>query len=718
MQLNGLTNNLKNGDKTLSTSYLQHIVELLRKEVETIKTQLNQVSTDFYEHDEKQREEVVTVDVTATNVTAEEVSANVLKGEVAYVPKVSAGDAMAEINFLQNAIESITDSFKINGHEVITDETFQGPFSYKGLVTELPEAANAGDVYIVSDTVYIYNGTDWDSFDMPIGTVSQTEFYGYKTQTNQAIDDLDSRVGALETTVPDIRHDLDIAVSTIGIHINTIDEALASKLDKNPVDDETYVRKNDEWVPLTDAANTVKHTVVVSEATEEEPEVDSIVDNSVDGVTIDSPHVNINTEDFRLNGGPIPQVNKFGLSKENVDPVSERVWYEYKYDIDPDVVKWPDSVRTLSNPYSGYSGVIRTLPCSRILTTRDYTYAWWPSLGINTSTILHSIDKNGKMKQLQTSTMAHQYPSMTRERQGMVALDPDYCPEGMENKMYIVLPLPYLAPLHGSAHPRFENSLEVYEYDNGDFVNVYKRVVPTTEMDFTQASLGSYNFHGGGKFLKRKEAQRMCYISPTSSTGGNQCIIIGCDRDSDPSDPFDPSKSILVQLPVEAPFCACNLLATDKAWYVLEDNTGRLMKILPNGSVSEIVLSATSFRAAFGNGIEYTDKNGKPAVGIYTFVASSGGKVEILFIEENDDNTTTITERALSYTYGGWSGNFRFMENDYYIFYTAAYGWGPGAAGGTGSTSEETDVNKRKLTYFDKQTLTLHTIDNFDANTG
>lgn len=714
MKLNGLTNNLKDNDKTLSNSYLQHIVELLRQEVETLAAKEAETETTLNDHIETQIEHVDTKIVNAS----ESVNTPVLNADEANITELNVSKINDKIHFLQDAINVVNTRLEYNGHEVVTDAAFTGPFVYRGTVTELPASSQAGDVYVMDGTVYISDGSTYASFDMPLGTVSREEYDNEVAAIEDALTIHNTAINELNETVSQTADNLTIYETTTDERLDAIEPALANKLDKNPEDDETYVRKNDEWVPLSDAANTVQHTVIVSEATEEEPEVDSIIDNSVDGVTIDSPHVNINTDDFRLNGGPIPQVNKFGLSKENVDPVSERVWYEYKYDIDPDIAKWPDSTRTLNSPYYGYNGVIRTLPCSQILTTRDYTYAWWPSIGINAVSLLHSIDKNGKMKMLQTSTMAHQYASMTRDRQGMVALDPDYCPEGMENKMYIVLPLPYLAPTHASSHPRFENSLEVYEYDNGDLANVYKRVVPTSEMDFTQASLGINNFHGGGKFLRRKDAQRMCYISPTSSTGGRQCFIIGCDRDSDPSDPFDPSKSILVQLPVEAPFCACNLLATDKAWYVLEDNTGRLMKILPNGSVSEIVLSAATFRAAFGNGIEYIDKNGKPAVGIYTFVASSGGKVEILFIEENDDNTTNITERALSYTYGGWSGNFRFMENDYYIFYTAAYGWSSGATSSTGSTSEETDVNKRKLTYFDKQTLTLHTIDDFDANTG
>ena len=696
MQLNGLTNNLKNGDKTLSTSYLQHIVELLRKEVEAIETQLNQVSTDFYEHDEKQQEEVDTVDVNATNVIAEEVTADVVNGGAVYTPKVSAGVSMAEINFLQNAIEAITDSFKINGHEVITDETFQGPFSYKGLVTELPETADAGDVYIVSDTVYIYNGTDWDSFDMPIGTVSQTEFYEYKTQTNQAIDDLDSRVVALETTVPGIREDLDIAVSTIGIHLNTIDEALANKLDANPVDDTTYVRKNDEWIPLSDAANTVKHTVQIDEETQ------SVIDNSTEGVSISSPKVDIVTEEFKVNGSDVPVAADFGLTKTETEP-AEKYWYNMEYYEDP-------SARTRNVNMSLFaSGVTQNqyhcrarLNQNCVLSTKDYTYvkAFTTNWG---NRILYSQDKNGKIKVLPTSREFAIYPNAFAQA-SMIAFNPEYCPEGFENKMWLV-------SLKNAEGTTVYQDRRIFEYDNGEYVgqdSIYWNDYLATPVEGFSVTGWSY-MTSGGKALRNKNIKRICYVGASTASGATFALIIGGYAD-DPLDEFDMKKSIFVTLPAPLPNGIINLYATDSAWYALEDNTGRIMKIQPNGIASEITLSNATLRACVANGFEYIDKNGRPAVAFSTFVAATSGALKHIFIEEGD--TTTCKEIDVpNMVYGGWSSSFyRFIENDYYIFWTSFCG----ANVGEGAISYDTAANHCKLVAYDKRSLTSRTIDFYD----
>lgn len=57
--------------------------------------------------------------------------------------------------------------------------------------------------------------------------------------------------------------------------------------------------------------------------------------------------------------------------------------------------------------------------------------------------------------------------------------------------------------------------------------------------------------------------------------------------------------------------------------------------------------------------------------------------------------------------YAGWSSAlWRFIENDYYIFWTSSMGYAA-----EGDNSFDSADNHKKLIYFDKKTLTLHIID-------
>ena len=154
MKLNGLTNNLAGNDKSLSNSYLSHIVELLRTEVANLTAKENALEEITTEHIETQKEVVDTKTVNAEKVNTASINDKVILTDV--------------VNVLAD--------LKVNGKDVLTEGAFQGPFTYKGIVAVLPENAEAGDVYITNDKVNIYNGTGWDEFVLPIGTISLAEY--------------------------------------------------------------------------------------------------------------------------------------------------------------------------------------------------------------------------------------------------------------------------------------------------------------------------------------------------------------------------------------------------------------------------------------------------------------------------------------------------------------------------------------------------------------
>ena len=193
MKLNGLTNNLKGNDQSLSNSYLSHIVELLRKELEALTVQFNELDKEATDHIETQKTLVKTVKVEAENIND-------------------------KINFLTNAIEMFG-SAKLNGHSILTDETFQGPFVYKGEVEALPEDANAGDVYIYDDKVSIYNGTSYDSFIIPVGMVSKAEYDADQVELKQYISTNTSDIAI-------VKEDVTQLAVNVGAEISKINEAI------------------------------------------------------------------------------------------------------------------------------------------------------------------------------------------------------------------------------------------------------------------------------------------------------------------------------------------------------------------------------------------------------------------------------------------------------------------------------------------------------------
>ena len=219
---------------------------------------------------------------------------------------------------------------------------------------------------------------------------------------------------------------------------------------------------------------------------------------------------------------------------------------------------------------------------------------------------------------------------------------------------------------------------------------------------------------GCGKGLRNKDINRICWVAKNvENQGGNYAIIFGGDKNSKPTDPFDPTKCIYVPLPATAYYSYDCMAATDSAWYLQENLTGRMMRITPNGQVVELNLTEKVTSCGF-NYIEYTDKNNRPAVAYYVQNPTSGGGQYALFLEEGDNGQVNFTERKVTSTAHTPSDNnwyaqqFKFMENSHYIFFTAECGASVSGSADYGSASM-----KNMLWYWDKKTLTTHAINNF-----
>ena len=661
MKLNGLTNNLKGNDQSLSNSYLQHIVELLRKELDSLTKQFNVLNAEATNHIETQKTVVETV-------------------------TVKAEDINGKIKFLSNAIEMFGTA-KLNGYNILTDETFQGPFTYKGEVETLPETANAGDVYIYDGKVSIYNGTSYDSFIIPLGVVAKNEYDADQLKVNQAISENKSDINTLKEDT------LQLATN-VGVEISNINTALENKVEKNPADDKVYVRKNNEWIEQSVANNTVEKVAG-----------DSVISNTVDGVTIDSPSVNINSNDIKVNGTTLTQADKFGLSV--TENTNENVtWYSYEYGRSN--VGSGDDVEY---GYCSNGGVDRLRQKENInqkyfIATKNYQYIkqsdsdTWAD--VHNFRVL-SMDSKGKIKNMYIPGSNQQYTTLNiPHATDFIAWNPQYVPEGLEDTVYMLYVDDDASHMHKAV---------LIEYDKGDFKKSYDLTPQLSEytgFTGTQYESTGWAYLGtGGKALRSKTIQRICVTIRDERYGSTQAVIIGGDKNSKVTDPFDPSKAMFIKLPATAYFGYYNMAATDSAWYLTENGTGRIMRITPNGRVTEYNLS-TTYKTTEFNYIEYTDKNGRPACAYHFHVDSTNGKVAVAFFEEKDDGGVNFVERNLSpMVHAGWSGAlWSFIENDYYIFWTSSMGWS-----GEGENSFDSAANHKKLIYFDKKTLTLHIID-------
>ena len=687
MKLNGLSNSLAGNDKSLSNSYLSHIVELLRQEVANLTAKENALEAITTEHIETQKEVVDTKTVNAEKVNTSSINDKII---------------------LSSVIDVLTE-LKVNGKDVLTESAFQGPFTYKGVVGALPDKATTGDVYITSsnDKVNIFNGTSWDEFILPVGTVSLAEYNRDRAEIFTEISNVQSDLNVTKEDLNTTKVTLNEAVIDIS-DINTkLETSLESKVDEAPIDDNSYVRKNGGWVDLTSADNTVKHTAGVS-----------IIENTEAGVKINSPKVEVTTGDFKINGSDLPEVNKLALSKTT--EVDNEYHYEIKFGRSPF-----DATSSVRPMYSGYctsvtagaTSIVRGAPEQFTVFTKNWQYTKWGDSetgnAANTDTInITAMDKDGNI-----NLIANNFYDWMKTNAGylqascFITFNQEYVPDGWDDTVYLFCTsIPYLVELKDG---KFSRKIDIYNNAGG-----------LKEQGYTPSEFGPNNARTvgltAGKGLRNKDIQRICFVCyDVDNVGGSWAIIIGGDRNSKLTDPFDPTKCIYMRLPSTAYYGYACMAATDSAWYLQENGTGRLLRITPNGQVLEIGLSQPVKSCGY-NYIEYTDKNNKPAVAYYVQNENSGGKHYMLFIEESDGGQVNFVERQVTssaYTPTGlalYSQLFKFMENSHYIFFTADFGFTSDTSNNqTDATTFGSASMKNILWYWDKKTLTTHAINNF-----
>lgn len=676
MKLNGLTNNLAGNNKSLSNSYLSHIVELLRTEVANLTAKENALEAITTEHIETQKEVVDTKTVNAEKVNTTSINDKIILTDV--------------VNALTN--------IKVNGKDVLTESAFQGPFTYKGVVEALPDEAIPGDVYITNDKVNIYNGASWDEFILPVGTVSMAEY-------NEGQAAMLTEISNVQLDLTATKEDLNTTKTTLNeavIDISDINTKLETKVDEAPIDDNSYVRKNGDWVDLTSADNTVKQTAG-----------ESTIENTAEGVIINSPKVDITTEDFKINGSSLPEVDKLALSKTT--EADNEYHYEMKFGRSPF-----DATSSVRMMYCGLTDTARQRQIARAapemftVFTKNFQYTKWATNDLGNGSHsgvvnITSMDKDGNINLITNNFLDWIKPGPTYLQSScFMTFNQEYVPEGWDDTVYLFCTsIPYLVELKDG---KFSRKIDIYNNAGG-----------LKEQGYTPYENG-YNaarYVGitGGKGLRNKDIQRICFTCfDVNDVGGSWAIIIGGDRNSKLTDPFDPTKCIYIKLPSTAYYGYACMAATDSAWYLQENGTGRLLRITPNGQVLEISLSQPVKSCGY-NYIEYTDKNNKPAVAYYVQNENSGGNHYVLFLEESDGGQVNFVERQVKssdFTPAGpqrYSQMFKFMENSYYIFFTADFGYN--TAGDTDSNDAETYGNasmKNILWYWDKKTLTMHSI--------
>ena len=675
MKLNGLTNNLAGNDKSLSNSYLSHIVELLRTEVANLTAKESELEAITTEHIETQKEVVDTKTVNAEKVNANSITTNSINEKI----------------ILTNAVDVLT-NLKVNGKDVLTEASFQGPFTYKGVVETLPENASAGDVYISNDKVNIFNGTTWDWFLLPVGTVSLAEYNTDKAEILTEISNAQSGIASNKESINSVKADTE----TLFGNVSDIYVELGNKVGEAPKDDNSYVRKNGEWVEQTSADNTVKHTAG-----------GSVIDNSEVGVKIESPKVEITTADFKINGTELPEVDKFGLTK--TEETSDDYHYELKFGRSP--FDATSSTRPVYNGTSSdYQSVAKLPPETFTVFTKNWQYTKWDSSyagGDNQTVTITAMDKDGNINLIPNNYLDWiETDTIYLQASCFITFNQEYVPDGWDDTVYLFnTKAPYLIELKDG---KFSRKIDIYSGPG-----------KLKEQGFTPSLFSStgalYNGITGGKGLRNKNINRICITGfNVEPTGGNWVIIIGGDKNSNINDPFDPSKCIYVPLPADSYYGYSCMTATDSAWYLQENATGRLIRITPNGQVVELNLTEAVYSCAF-NYIEYTDKNNRPAVAYYVQNTNkTDGGQYVLFLEEGENGQVDFIERKVTsdaFTPQGsqWYAHFfKFMENSHYIFFTADCGYSPNGGVSYGSSSM-----KNMLWYWDKKTHTTHAISNF-----
>lgn len=676
MKLNGLSSQLSGNDKSLSNSYLQHIVELLRTEVANLSLKESELEAITTEHIETQKEVVYT-----EVVNAAQVNTNSINGKI----------------ILSNVIDVLT-ALKVNGKDVLTEAAFQGPFIYKGVTETLPQEAEAGDVYITDDKVNIYNGSTWDEFVLPVGTVSLADYNEDRAETLNEIANVQSDLNLTKEDYANFKADTDTAIETIFEDLTNVNVELENKVDEAPIDDNSYVRKNKEWVDLSEAANTVKSTVG-----------ESVIENTEEGVTVNTPKVDITTSEFKVNGSELPEVDMFGLSK--TVETDTNYHYELKFGRSPF-----DATSSERSMYCGYGNIYnemaKTPPEKYTVFTKNWQYVKWSdSLEGKDGGVINitAMDADGNINLIANNFMDWiADSSVYAQCSCFMTFNQEYVPEGWDDTVWLFCT--------GGSNTSADNTQKPYliELKDGKFNRkISLNLEGYTPSQFNPTS-AAYIGLTAGKGLRSNEINRLCLVCfNTASVGGNWAIIIGGDRNSEATDPFDPTKCIYVTLPAAAYYSYDCMAATDSAWYFQENSTGRIMRLTPNGQVMELNLTENVKSCAF-NYIEYTDKNGRPAVAYYVHNTSSNGGHYIQFIEEVENGQVEFVERKVTstaYTPAGddWYAQFfKFMENSNYIFFTADFGASPGGKLEYGSATM-----KNMLWYWDKKTHTTHAISNF-----
>ena len=402
MKLNGLTNNLKGNDQSLSNSYLSHIVELLRTEVAALTSKESELETITKEHIETQKTVVDTKTVNADTININSINEKII---------------------LTNVVDVLTE-LRVNGKDVLTEAAFQGPFTYKGITETLPTNAEAGDVYITNDKVNIYNGTTWDEFILPVGTVSLAEYNKDKAEMLTEISDVQSDLDLTKNDLAATKLKLDAAV----IDINDINTKLETKVDEAPIDNNAYVRKNGGWVEQTAADNTVKSIAG-----------GSVVENTEAGVAINSPKVEINTPDFKINGSDLPEVDKLGLTKTT--EAGNDYYYEMKFGRSTF-----DATSYIRKSYCGcfateWNTFAKAPPEMFTVFTKNWQYTKWSTTdatGDNQLIQITAMDKDGNI-----NLMPNNYLDwIERDVDNMLAscfitFNQEYVPEGFEDTVYL-----------------------------------------------------------------------------------------------------------------------------------------------------------------------------------------------------------------------------------------------------------------------------------------
>lgn len=687
MKLNGLTNNLAGNDKSLSNSYLSHIVELLRQEVDALSAKENALEEITNKHIETQK---VLVDTKTVN--AESVNTNKLQTT-----------SINEKIILSDVIDVLT-NLRVDGKDVLTEAAFQGPFTYKGITETLPETPNIGDVYISNDKVNIFNGTDWDNFILPVGTVSLAEYNKDKAEILSTVATVQVDLGSTKEELANFKTDTETAIGTISTDLSSVDTKLENKVDEAPKDDNAYVRKNGEWVEQTAADNTVKS--VTGEST---------IENTEDGVKIESPKVEINTPDFKVNGSDLPEVDKLALSK--TVKTDDNYYYEMKFGRSP--YKSISSIQQgWCTYYEDYHESIKSPSEKYSIFTKNWQYCKFNLSGLrggdDQSIEITAMDKDGNINNIQSVWTDWIYTSsLYLHTSSFFTFNQEYVPEGWDDTVWLFCT--------GLSTTYSQNKPYLIELKDGEFsrkIDVYNGAGKLKEQGYTpyltDPDMSGRLSLGCGKGLRNKDINRICWVSMNvSNQGGNYALIIGGDKNSKVTDPFDPSKVIYVPLPANAYYSYDCMAATDSAWYLQENKTGRMMRITPSGQVFEINLTEAVVSCGF-NYIEYTDKNNRPACAYYVHNDSSDGGHYVVFLEEGEGGQVNFIERkvtsdAFTPTGDQWyAQQFKFMENSHYIFFTADCG---GSV--AGSTSYGSTAMKNMLWYWDKKTHTTHAINNF-----